>query len=206
MTVLTNVLARLEQASAVPSGVQKLLTRFVRDEVDQTRGRLLKLEATIPSDYRTIKHPIYRGCSSQKSALQVLQTGAVIRDWPLASWSYDAKEAASFCCGSAKNADPGLLLVRRTAAGVFINMADNAKRFGPELRSAIDDYEQSEILVTAARDKYAPRDVAGIAVMRENFGYYNSELGWKLSAKFNGHASVFIVNPSTKPHILNYYG
>ena len=151
-----------------------------------------------------VTKPIYRGCKCLGIGADVLLTrGGKVKDYPIASWTYDAKDAVHFCLASTGPAI-GLVLVRRTSDAVVINFHDNASRFGPDLRDAVETYDQQEILVAAPAAVYRPTDVAAIGLRRENFGWFNRELGWKLSAKFGRHTKVVVVNPATKPHILRY--
>lgn len=208
--ILASIQTRLEQASKskVPLTMQKLLERFIRDGVKETRAKILAGAHLIPADYRVVRHPIYRGCSFlEGSTLDLLTKTALVKDHRLTSWTYDAKEALHFCIRSALRVGlhrPGILLVRRTSDKVVINFPDNVSRFASELRQAIEDYDQQEILVATGNERYGKNDVAAICLTKDRFNYVAKELGWKLKASFGTKRFITVVNPGTKPAIHSY--
>jgi hypothetical protein len=197
-----------EQAGAkVPATTQKLLERFIRDGVRETRSKILAVANSIPPEYRTIHSPIYRGCSFlEGSTLDLLTKKVLVKDHSLTSWTYDAKEAMRFCTGSAVRIGtrPGILLVRRTSDKVVINFPDNVAKFDTALRKAIEDYDQQEILVATNNERYGRNDVAAICLAKDRFAYVAKELGWKLKTSFGSKKFVTIVNPGTKPVVYGY--
>jgi hypothetical protein len=193
---------------SIPVEIEKILQRYVEDDVDAARVLLLKVAHTIPQSYRSIRAPIYRGCTLRGATLEkLLSTGAKIKDYRITSWSYDSKEASNFAMMSVGRQFPrpiGVLLEKSESNSVVINMIDNIKRFRAELRNALEIYDQQEILVSAPNDFYAPQQVKAAALCKEHFMFFNRELGWKFRAEFKGGSRILIGSPATKPTILRY--
>lgn len=192
-------------ASRIPPDVERLLKRYIEDGVDATRNKILRVASSIPKDFKTIHKPIYRGTGLRGVSIDKLLTrGGVVKDHTLTSWSYNAKEALNFAIMNTEIGRPGVLLVRRTSENVVINFADNLSRFGASLADTVDLYDQEEVLIAVSNADYKPTDVAAVCVNKVNFGWLVKTLGWKMKAKFGWRSKVVIVNPGTRPTILEY--